>query len=162
MGNENSWSDDDGEKVVDRVVSFGGGASDGDDGRVDERSGRATETVETIRTTEREKGYQRTVLERSDTTRDRCASSLFAWWILFATVDATESHRGVRESEFRRRSRTILSTPHVCVFTRWFVASVCERVQFGRDRKHGGTDIREEARVRRVRRERGVRKRYEL
>ena len=28
---------------------------------------------------------------------------LFALWILFATVDATESHRGVRESEFRRR-----------------------------------------------------------
>ncbi len=158
MGKENSWSDN-GEKF-DCVVSFGG-ASDGD-GRVDECSGRATETVETIRTTGREKRYQRTVLERSDSTRDRCASSLLALWILFATVDATESHRGVRESEFRRRQRTILSTPHVCVFTRWFVASVCERVQFGRDRKHGGTGIREDARVRRVRRERGVRKRYEL
>lgn len=110
----------------------------------------------------RRKHEERTVHERPETTSHGHTSPLFTRGILVTTLNATKSNRGVRESQRKRRTWAALQTHHVCVFTRRVGTSLRQRVQLKRHRKHGRTDIRQNARVRNVHFERNEWEYHEL
>ena len=106
--------------------------------------------------------HQRTVHERPETTSHGHTLALVTRGILVATLNATKSDRGVRESQRKRRERAVLQTRHVCVFTRRVGTPLRQYVQLTRHRKRGRTDIRQNAHVRRVHSERNEREHHEL
>ena len=90
----------------------------------------------------RKQQLERTVHERPETTGHGRASPLVTRGVLVATLNASKSDRGVRESQRKRLERAVLQTRHVCVFTRRVGTPLRQYVQLKRHRKRGRTDIR--------------------